>query len=265
MRGSRLCRRKKKPPRRGNAWATTFVMQVVASDGRRRETVHVAAASSSHAPGLTGHRRVGPFRFSRSLPMAGATNRSLKAVGFKQAAIKIIRSTGGRGLSIRSAIQHAQKNGAVVPVKAVEHVGTEGLRKVGSASQEARRRRPSPKNRAVRSSRWSRTGRETQLRAIPWRCGKRSASRSSGCETWGAKSTRTALRFFFRPETAPQSGERPNEAGNKTSLASRLRLVARRPSNGAQKKPRIVARRLWPLRRPAQAGSRPFSAARLSA
>jgi len=58
--------------------------------------------------------------------MAGATNRSLKAVGFKQAAIKIIRSTGGRVLSIRSAIQHAQKNGAVVPVKAVEHVGTEG-------------------------------------------------------------------------------------------------------------------------------------------
>ena len=58
--------------------------------------------------------------------MAGANNRQLKAAGFKPAAIKVIRSTGGRGLSLRSAISTAQGHGLAVPAKAVERAGTEG-------------------------------------------------------------------------------------------------------------------------------------------
>jgi hypothetical protein len=58
--------------------------------------------------------------------MAGATNRSLKSAGFKPAAIKVIRSTGGRGLSLRSAIGHAQQHGLAVPAKAVDRAGTGG-------------------------------------------------------------------------------------------------------------------------------------------
>lgn len=58
--------------------------------------------------------------------MAGANNRQLKAAGFKAAAIKVIRSTGGRGLSLRSAISSAQGHGLAVPAKAVQRAGTEG-------------------------------------------------------------------------------------------------------------------------------------------
>jgi hypothetical protein len=47
--------------------------------------------------------------------MAGANNRSLKAAGFKPAAIKVLRSTGGRGLSLQSAIAAAQNHGVEVP------------------------------------------------------------------------------------------------------------------------------------------------------
>jgi len=60
------------------------------------------------------------------IPMAGANNRQLKAAGFKAAAIKVIRSTGGRGLSLRSAISSAQGHGLAVPAKAVQRAGTEG-------------------------------------------------------------------------------------------------------------------------------------------
>jgi hypothetical protein len=58
--------------------------------------------------------------------MAGANNRQLKAAGFKAAAIKVIRSTGGRGLSLRSAISSAQGHGLAVPAKAVQRAGAEG-------------------------------------------------------------------------------------------------------------------------------------------
>ena len=51
--------------------------------------------------------------------MAGATNRTLKRAGFKAAGIKQIRSTGGRGLSLESAISHAQKHGVAIPAKAL--------------------------------------------------------------------------------------------------------------------------------------------------
>lgn len=56
--------------------------------------------------------------------MAGANNKAMKAAGFKPAGIKVIRSTGGAGLSIRSAISHAQQHGVAIPAKAAEHAPT---------------------------------------------------------------------------------------------------------------------------------------------
>jgi len=53
--------------------------------------------------------------------MAGATNRQLKKLGFREAGIVKIRTTGGRGLSIESAISHARSHGVALPGKALEH------------------------------------------------------------------------------------------------------------------------------------------------
>lgn len=58
--------------------------------------------------------------------MAGANNKQLKSAGFKAAAIRTIRISAGRGLSIKSAIGHAQDYGLAVPAKAVQKAGTSG-------------------------------------------------------------------------------------------------------------------------------------------
>lgn len=50
--------------------------------------------------------------------MAGATNRALKAAGIPKSAIKELRVTGGRGLSLRSAISMAGQRGIEIPQKA---------------------------------------------------------------------------------------------------------------------------------------------------
>ena len=52
--------------------------------------------------------------------MAGATNRQYKAAGLPKATIKVIRTHGGAGMSLRSAIQVAQSHGAHVPEKALK-------------------------------------------------------------------------------------------------------------------------------------------------
>ena len=50
--------------------------------------------------------------------MAGATNRAFKAAGIPKAAIKELRVTGGRGLTLRSAISLAGERGIQIPQKA---------------------------------------------------------------------------------------------------------------------------------------------------
>lgn len=54
--------------------------------------------------------------------MAGATNRAFKAAGIPKAAIKELRVTGGRGLTLRSAISLAEKHGVAVPQKAKDYL-----------------------------------------------------------------------------------------------------------------------------------------------
>ncbi len=81
--------------------------------------------------------------------MAGANNKSLKAAGFKPAAIEKIRTTGGAGLSIRSAIGHAQQHGIAIPAKAAgqaptgwqkaaERSGMTGWQRAANDSREKR-------------------------------------------------------------------------------------------------------------------------------
>jgi hypothetical protein len=72
--------------------------------------------------------------------MAGANNKQLKSAGFKAAAIRTIRISAGRGLSIKSAIGHAQDYGLAVPAKAVDRSGIsapEGWKAAARATQRA--------------------------------------------------------------------------------------------------------------------------------
>lgn len=78
--------------------------------------------------------------------MAGATNKSLKAVGFKQSDIKKIRTTAGAGLSVKSAIGHAREIKAWVPTKAVNHVNrTERVNAMNAASKAQAEKREATK------------------------------------------------------------------------------------------------------------------------
>ena len=65
--------------------------------------------------------------------MAGATNRALKAAGVPKGAIKTIRVTGGRGVSLRSAIAIAQSHGIALPDKVHAHLA----KRDGKAAQKA--------------------------------------------------------------------------------------------------------------------------------
>lgn len=68
--------------------------------------------------------------------MAGATNRAFKAAGIPKAAIKELRVTGGRGLTLRSAISLAEKHGVAVPQKAKDYLEKRDAR---VAAMKARR------------------------------------------------------------------------------------------------------------------------------
>ncbi len=74
--------------------------------------------------------------------MAGATNRHLKAMGFREAGIQQIRTTGGRGLSLESAISSARAHGVALPGPALQRVGASASEGWKAASRGEKTKRP---------------------------------------------------------------------------------------------------------------------------
>lgn len=74
--------------------------------------------------------------------MAGATNRHLKAMGFREAGIVQIRTTGGRGLSLESAISSARAHGVALPGPALQRVGASASEGWKAASRGEKTKRP---------------------------------------------------------------------------------------------------------------------------
>lgn len=74
--------------------------------------------------------------------MAGATNRHLKAMGFREAGIQQIRTTGGRGLSLESAISSARAHGVALPGPALKRVGAAASEGWKAASRGEKTKRP---------------------------------------------------------------------------------------------------------------------------
>lgn len=108
--------------------------------------------------------------------MAGANNKSLKAMGFKQAGIETIRSGAGGALSLRSAIEHARTHGLAVPADALRHVGggeaptnwkraAEGKKPVPAGWAQAARGEGGAERRAINEARAARVSAMQAARA----------------------------------------------------------------------------------------------------
>ena len=69
--------------------------------------------------------------------MAGATNRAFKAAGIPKAAIKELRVTGGRGLTLRSAIGLASERGIAIGDKAKAHLAARDRKAAASPEGQA--------------------------------------------------------------------------------------------------------------------------------